>query len=166
MPVRWVLMHKTNWAPEVELSEEWLNCANHHRRMNNIHWICCWANMGLFNCTCCAGQLQEHIKEKGIIVSTFAGRRTVQIGAIVAAGVYEQLFKITIWFIRADCWSAGQIYASVQITSRVICRCEIWGAGDEGGAGVQSCRCKCTVVETPGQARGATLCAGKEVPPA
>ena len=129
-------------------------------------WICCWANMGLFNCTCCAGQLQEHIKEKGIIVSTFAGQKKVQIGAIVATGVYEQLFKITIWFIRVDCWSAWQIYASVQITSRGICRCEIWGAGDEGGAGVQSCRCKCTVVETPGQARGATLCAGKEVPPA
>ena len=45
-------------------------------------------------CTCCAGQLQEHLKEKGIIVSTFAGRRKVQIGAIVAAGVYEQLFKL------------------------------------------------------------------------
>ena len=29
-------MHKTNWAPEVELSEEWLNCANHHRRMNML----------------------------------------------------------------------------------------------------------------------------------
>ena len=57
---------------------------------------CCWANMGLFNCTCCAGQLQEHIKEKGIIVSTFAGQDKVQIGAIVATGVYEQLFKITI----------------------------------------------------------------------
>ena len=52
--------------------------------------------MGLFNYTCCAGQLQEHIKEKGIIVSTFAGHEKVQIGAIVATGVYEQLFKITI----------------------------------------------------------------------
>ena len=52
--------------------------------------------MGLFKYTCCAGQLQEHIKEKGVIVSTFAGQDKVQIGAIVATGVYEQLFKITI----------------------------------------------------------------------
>ena len=85
-------MHKTNWAPEVELSEEWLNCANHHRRMNML-----LGKYGIVQlCTCCAGQLQEHIKEKGIIVSTFAGHEKVQIGAIVATGVYEQLFKITI----------------------------------------------------------------------
>ena len=103
-------MHKCQWGE--------FSCTRQtgHLKLNSLRngwivrtttggWICCWANMGLFNCTCCAGQLQEHIKEKGIIVSTFAGQK-VQIGAIVATGVYEQLFKITIW-------SAGKIYMQV-----------------------------------------------------